>query len=161
LGDHVKFSQIENSKFLKSVNFEEARLTRIEPMKFEVKIERAGFLNMLYVSNFNRKIINTICVHQLLVPIHDGYLWLGGPISIDDMLVHKITMLPYLGVNHTDTFVGMSHEKKLVDQMNRNFRLVKRSEAMPLALYQMELCSLLNIFWQEKQCKSFVLMKCR
>lgn len=70
-------------------------VTRPEPMKWVAEIEHEGFLNMLWVPHFICNIINTIYVHQFLVLIHDRCLWLGGTIPIDDMLVHKITLLPY------------------------------------------------------------------
>lgn len=62
LGDHEKFQQLEHSKYLKSIYYEEASVKRIETIKCSANIECAVFLNMLYVPHFRRNIINTICV---------------------------------------------------------------------------------------------------
>jgi len=81
---------------------------------------------MLWVTHFNRNIINTIYLHQLLTLVHDGCLWLGGPIPIMDMLIQRITLLLYQGIDTLEDFVGNSQEKKLEDQMMSDFRLVKK-----------------------------------
>jgi len=95
-------------------------------MKWVAKVGCAGLLNMLWVLHFSRSTINTICVHQLLMLVHDWCLWLGGPIPITDMLIHWITLLPYQGIDPVDAFIGKSQEKKLADQMKSDFRLVKK-----------------------------------
>jgi len=43
------------------------------------------------------------------------------------MLIHRIILLPYQGVDPMDDFVGKSQEKRLEDQMKRDFGLVKKS----------------------------------
>lgn len=95
-------------------------------MKWADIIERVRFLNMFWVQHFSCSAINTVYVHELLMLVHDGCLWLGGPISITHMLVHRITLLPFEGMNLVDDFVGKSQEKKLEDQMKSDFRLVKK-----------------------------------
>lgn len=84
-------------------------------MKRAARIERVGLLNMLWVPNFSHDTINIVYVHQLWTLVHDGFLLLGGPIPITNMLIHWITLLPYQGVNPNDAFVGKSEEKKLAD----------------------------------------------
>lgn len=83
---------------------------------------------MLYVPYFSHNIINTIFVHHFLALVHDGCLWLGGPIPIDNMLIHRIIALPYQGANLAYAFVGKSQEKNLTDQMKSDFRLVNKSQ---------------------------------
>lgn len=75
----------------------------------------------------SHSVINTVYVRQLLVLVHDGCLWLGGPIPVTDMLVHRITLFHYQGVNPANAFVGKSREKKMIDEMKSYFRLVKNS----------------------------------
>ena len=107
-------------------------------MKRVAGVEKAGLLNMLYVLHFSRTTINTVCVQQLLTLVHDGCLWLGGPILIDDMLIQRITTLPYRGVSPEDDFLGNSLEKMLVDQMKSDFQLIKRSRAYAISLMRDE-----------------------
>jgi len=59
-------------------------------MKWVRGIEQAGLLHILCVPHFHWSIINIVCVRQLLVLVHDGFLWLGEPIPITDMIIHKI-----------------------------------------------------------------------
>jgi len=108
LGDHEIFPQLEPKKLLKSIYYEDARVTRLDPLRWVARIECIKFLNMLYVPHFKHNIINTICVHQLLSLVHDGCLWMGGPIPIDKILVHRIIVLPYQGTHPIDDFVGKS-----------------------------------------------------
>lgn len=82
---------------------------------------------MLWVPHFNKSVINTICVYQLLALVHNGCLLLGGPIPIDNMLVHRITVSPYQGEHLADDFMGKLQEKKLANQIKSDFRLVKHS----------------------------------
>lgn len=87
LNDHGKYPQFDLSQYLKFIYYEKAGVTHIEPMKWAAGIEFTGLLNMLYVPHFGNSIINAIYVHQLLALVHDGCLWLGEPIPIDEMLI--------------------------------------------------------------------------
>lgn len=95
LSDLEKFPQLEPNKYLKMVYYDEAGITRLEPMKWAIDIECVGLFNMWYVPHFCGTIINTICVPHLLALVHDGCLWMVGPILIDEMLIQKFTALPY------------------------------------------------------------------
>ena len=88
---------------------------RLQSMKWVMGVEKVGLLNMPYVSHFNRTNINIVCVRQLLTLVHDGCLWLGEPIPINDMLIHWITMLPHEGVDPIKAFGVKSKEKQLAD----------------------------------------------
>lgn len=82
---------------------------------------------MLYIPHFWCNNINTICVHQLLELVHDGCLWLGVRILIDDMLIRRIIVLPYHGVNLANAFVEKSQEKKLAEMMKEEYGLISKS----------------------------------
>ena len=43
------------------------------------------------------------------------------------MLIHRITRLPYKGVNPTKEFGGKTREKYLTDKMKRDYDLLKKS----------------------------------
>lgn len=59
--------------------------------------------------------------------VHDGYLWLGEPIPITDMLIHRITKFPYKGVDLAKEFGGKSKEKELENRMKIEFGLIKNA----------------------------------
>lgn len=96
-------------------------------MKWVRGVEKARLFHMIYVPHFHRLIINIMFVRQLLTLVHDGCLWLSEPIPITDMLIHRITKLPYKGANLANKFKGKSKEKELVDKMKNKFGLIKKS----------------------------------
>lgn len=76
--------------------------------------------------HYHRSPINMICVHHLLTLVHYVCIWIGEPIPIIDMLIHKITELPYKGVNPAREFGGKPGEKDLEDKMKKEFGLIKK-----------------------------------
>jgi len=105
LGDHTEFPQLELSKYLKNVYYEKSDITRLELMKWVVRVECKRLLNMLWLPHYSHKTINIVCVHQLLMLVHDGCFWLGVPILITNKLIHRITLFPYQRVDPVDVFV--------------------------------------------------------
>ena len=59
--------------------------------------------------------------------MHAGCLWIGEPIHITDMLINRITNLPYKGADPTEEFVGNNKEKDLSNKMKNKFWLIKKS----------------------------------
>lgn len=74
LGNHEKFPQLEPTKYLKTVYYEEEGLTILEAMKWLVGIKCTGLINMVYVLYFSRSIIKNTFVCLFLALIHDGCL---------------------------------------------------------------------------------------
>lgn len=48
------------------------------------------------------------------------------PIPITDMLIHRITILPHLGLNLARAFGGKVGERDFVERMKDKFKLVKK-----------------------------------
>lgn len=106
LGDQDKFPQLASKKCLKKVYYEEFDVTCVEPMNWVAGFGIVMLLNMLWVLHFSHTNINIIFVHQLLTQVHDGCLCLGETISITNMLIHRITLLPSQGLDLVEAFVG-------------------------------------------------------
>ena len=102
-------------------------MIELEPCKSLRGVENVGLLNLLWVPHYHRTPINTICVSQLLTLVHDGFLWLGRPIPITNMLIHRITHLTYEGLNSAKEFGGKTGEKELAKIMKKYYELVKNS----------------------------------
>ena len=68
------------------------------------------------------------CVCQLLALVHNGILWLGQPIPITDMPTHRVTKFPHKGADPAKEFAGKIGEKELVDEMKKEYGLVKKSQ---------------------------------
>lgn len=72
LEDHEKFPQLSLDKYLAKIYYEETEVTQLEPMKWVLRVEKAGLLNVLWILHFIRMIINTACVQKLLMLVNDG-----------------------------------------------------------------------------------------
>ena len=103
------------------------RMTALEPWKWLKGMDKAGMLNLLWVSHYNRTPITLLVIKQLLCLVHDGCLWLEEPIPITDRLIHRITRLPYSRENPAVMFGGKVGELALAEAMKKKFGLVKMS----------------------------------
>ena len=77
--------------------------------------------------------MTVLVIKQLLCLVHDGCLWLDEPIPITDMLIHKITCLPYSAENPVMIFGGKGGEQALVESMKEKFKLVKKSRGYAIS----------------------------
>jgi hypothetical protein len=68
-----------------------------QPKQWEVRLAKTSILGMLDISHFGRDRDITNCIKQLMVVIHEGYLWVEEPVSIDVELITYITGLPPRG----------------------------------------------------------------
>lgn len=89
-------------------------------------MEQSGLLNMILILHYHLPPIITIYVHQLITLVHDWILWLGQPIPITNMLIHKITKLTHKGANPAKEFAGKIREKELADKIKKEYGLVKK-----------------------------------
>jgi len=101
-------------------------MTALEPRKWLRGVEKVGLLNLLWVPHYNRTPVIVLVIKQLFCLVHDGCLWLEELISITDMLIHRITRLPYTGENPAMIFGGKGGELVLVESMKEKFKLVKK-----------------------------------
>ena len=79
---------------------------KVDSKTWALGLQQFGLLNLLNVMHFWHNNINDICLCQLIALVHDNFLWLGDPISIDDMLIHQITKFPYQGEDLRVAFKG-------------------------------------------------------
>jgi len=104
LTDEAKFPHLVTVKYLRKVYYIETGVTMLEREEWVCGVEQSGLLNLLWVPHYHNTPINTICVCQLLTLVRDGCLGLGGPIPITNMIIHRITHLPYEGLNSAKEF---------------------------------------------------------
>lgn len=114
-------------KYMRRVSYVESCVTTLETEEWVRGVEHSGLLNLLWVPHYHCIPINMICMCKLLTLVHDGCLWLGGPIPITNMLIHKIMHLPYKGANPAQEFGGKTGEKYLAEMMKRDYGLLKKS----------------------------------
>lgn len=58
--------------------------------------------------------------------VHEGCLWLSALIPIIDILIHRIMLLPHLGLNLAKEFGKKKRKCELAENMKENFKLVKK-----------------------------------
>lgn len=109
------------------VYYEESAVKELEMEEWVRGVEHSRLLNLLWVSHYHRTSIKKFYVHQLLTLVHNGCIWLGGPILIIDILIHKIMHLRYKGTNPTKEFGGKTRENDLAERMKRYYGLMKKS----------------------------------
>lgn len=89
-------------------------------------MEKARFLNLLWVPHYHRAPINLIVIKQLLCLVHYGCQCLEDSIPITDMLIHMITLLPHSGLNPTKALGRKTGKRDLAERMTDKFKLVKK-----------------------------------
>ena len=89
-------------------------------------MEKAGLLNLLWVSHFNRAPVMIFVIKKLLYLVHGGCLWLEEPIPIMDHLIHRITRLPCKGEYPTDISEGKSSDLAITEAMKKKNKLAKK-----------------------------------
>jgi hypothetical protein len=80
-------------------------------------LQKDGILNLFDIPHFKRSVEISTYVNILLTCIHEGYLWLNGPISIDTDLIVHITGLPSQGEDPSQIFRKKNNEKALSKSM--------------------------------------------
>lgn len=101
-------------------------LMALEPWKWLRSIDKARLLNLLWVLHYNCTPITMVVIKQLLCLVHDGFLCLEEPIPITDMVIHKITRLPYTRENLAMEFGKKAGEYVLAEAMKEKLKLVKK-----------------------------------
>ena len=91
LTGHEKFHHLETAQLMKPKQNIVAGVIKLEPQKWLHRVEKAGLLNLIWVSHFHHAPITIFIIRQLLCLVHGGCLWLEEPIPITDHLIHHIT----------------------------------------------------------------------
>ena len=71
----------------------------LELRKWFKGVDKVGLLNLLWVPHDNHTPITLVVIKYLMCLVHKGCLWLEESIPIMDMMIHRITQLPYTGEN--------------------------------------------------------------
>lgn len=118
---HLAKNQLMHFLFHKTIG-----VTALEPRRWLRGVDKAGLLNLLWVSHYNNVPITIVVIKKLLCLVHDGHLWLEDPIPITNKLIHRITWLPYIRENLVMVFGRKVGEHVLTEAMKEKFKLVKK-----------------------------------
>ena len=88
LADHEKFPHLVIEQLMRYIIDMNSGMTALEPQRWLRGVDKARFLNLLWVLHYNRTPLIVLVIKKLLCLVHDGCLWLEDPIPITDRLIH-------------------------------------------------------------------------
>jgi hypothetical protein len=88
LGDHNIYDMLTPHKYLTKTK---GKKSKIIPQPWTMDIVRSTIFNVMKIPHFGRNREVNMCVKILLSCFHGGYLWLDRCITVDLVLIHKIT----------------------------------------------------------------------
>lgn len=78
--------------------------------------------------------------------VHDGSLFLGMRILIDEMPIKRIIALPHHGKDPVDGFVGKNKDKEMIQMMKDKFGLVNKSHGCQInSIEDQDVCFATNV----------------
>ena len=90
LGDHKVYNMLALYKYLKRTKGKNLKLI---PQQWMMNLTQSTLLNVMKIPHFGRHQEVNACVKLLLESYHGGYLWLDHRITIDPVLINRITGL--------------------------------------------------------------------
>ena len=96
LGDRKHYGMFAPYKYLSRIK---GKNSNIIPQPWTMDIARSTILNIIKIPHFGRHQEVNVCVKLLLSFFHGGYLWLDKHITVNPVLIHRITRLTMQGPN--------------------------------------------------------------
>ena len=115
--DHNKFPHLATKKMMCHIIDTNTKMITLEQRRWLRGVDKAGFLNLLWVLHYNRTPVTLLVIKQLLCLVYDGFLWLEELIPITSRLIHSIMQLPYIGENLTMIFGRKGGVQVLAESM--------------------------------------------
>jgi len=84
-------------------------------------ISRSSILNVMKIPNFERHHEFNVCVKLLLSFFHGGYLWLERCITVNPVLIHRITRLGMKGTNPQYFYLGKTTDHTLAQEIKDTY----------------------------------------
>jgi hypothetical protein len=96
LGDCKAYNMLAPFKYLTRTKVHNSK---IFPQQWMMNLAQSTLLNIMKIPHFGRHQEVTACVKFLLARYHRGYLWLNLCITIDPVLINRVTMIIIQGPN--------------------------------------------------------------
>jgi hypothetical protein len=96
LGDSKNHNMLSPHRYLTRMK---GKNLKIIPQPWTMNLTQSTILNVMKIPHFGRHQEVNVCVKILLSCYHIGYLWLDRRITVDPMLIHRITRLSMQGPN--------------------------------------------------------------
>jgi hypothetical protein len=110
LGDHKRYGMLAPHKYLTKTK---RKNLKIIPQPWTMDIARSTMLNVMNTPHFGRHWEVNVCIKILLSCFHDGYLWLDTHITVDPVLIHRITKLSMQGLDPQEFYPEKAVDRSL------------------------------------------------
>jgi hypothetical protein len=110
LGDRNNYNMLDPYKYLTKTN---GKNSKIIPQPWTMNLPQSTLLNVMKIPHFGRHQQVNVCVKLMLSCYHGGYLWLDRCITVDLMLIHRITGLSMQGPDPQDFYLGKASDHSL------------------------------------------------
>jgi hypothetical protein len=110
LGDRKNHSMLAPYKYLTRMK---GKNSKIIPRPWTMNLAQSTLLNVMKIPHFGRYQEVNACVKLLILCYHGGYLWLDRRITVDLMLIHRITGLSMQGPDSHDFYPGKATDRAL------------------------------------------------
>jgi hypothetical protein len=123
LGDHKNHSMLAPYKYLTRTK---GKNSKIIPQPWTMNLTQSTLLNVMRIPHFGRHQEFNACVKLLLSFYHGSYLWLDRHITVDPMLIHKITRLSMQGPDPQDFYPRKAIDRALAQKIKDTYDDVEK-----------------------------------
>jgi hypothetical protein len=123
LGDRKYFSMLAPHKYLTRTK---GKNSNIVPQPWTHNLAQSTLLNVMKIPHFGRHQEVNACVKLLLSYYHGGYLWLNCHITVDLMLINRITGLSMQGPDPQKFYPGKTTDRALAQKIKEAYGNVEK-----------------------------------
>jgi hypothetical protein len=124
LGDRKVYSMLTPYKYLKRTK---RKNLKIIPHQWMMNLAQSTLLNVMKIPHFSRHQEVNGCVKLLLESYHGQYLWLNHRITIDIVLINRITGISMQGPNPQDYFPRKTADRALSQNIKKLMAMSTRA----------------------------------
>jgi hypothetical protein len=125
LGDHKNYGILALHKYLPK---KMGNKSKIIPQSWTMDIARSTILNVMKIPHFERHQEVNTCIKLLVSCYHGGYLWLDRCITVDLVLIHRITGLSMQGPNPQDFYPRKVVDRTLAQCIKESYSDVEKEK---------------------------------
>jgi hypothetical protein len=118
LGDCKNYGMLAPHKYLTKTT---GKKSKIIPQPWTMDITRSTILNVMKIPHFDRHQEVNACVKILLSCYHGGYLWLDRCITVDLVLIHRITELSMEGPDPQNFYLRKDADRALAQHIKETY----------------------------------------
>ena len=100
--------------------------SKLIPHQWTMNLTHSTFLNIMKMPHFGRHQEVNACVKLLLASYHGGYLWVNRCITVDLVLINRITRLSMQGPDPHEYYPGKTTDHALVQKIKEVYGDVEK-----------------------------------